>query len=665
MNKLLLFAGTTEGRELAAWLDRQGVFAHICVATEYGEAVLLPDAGGHSVHTGRLDCSRMEQLMRSEGITHVVDATHPYAVLVSENIKKACEEAGCIRYRLGRKSSELSAEGDRIWAETVEDAVRKLEHTEGNILAATGVKELAKYTELTGWRERVYARILPSKESLQAADELGFQGSHLICMQGPFSEELNTALLRMVGARYLVTKESGETGGFSGKARAAEKAGAALVVVGRPEAPEGEAGCTRDEIRRILCREFSISVRQRVFLIGTGMGDPGNMTKEAWEACRSADIRIGSKRVLSGVTQMPAPCYAEYRAEEIRRYLTLHPEYEKAAILLSGDTGFFSGARKLLEMFGDENVTVFPGISSAAYLCAKLHESWEDAKLMSIHGRKMNVPAAVRENRKVIVLTGKADSFRELCRDLTACGLGNVKLYAGMDLSYDTEKILTGTPESLADADVSDLTTVMIINDRPCAPFTGGIADERFIRDSLPMTKAEVRCISLSKLRVSRDSICYDVGCGTGSVSVEMALCCPEGMVYAVDQKPEAICLTEKNAAKFGLRNILTVEGNAPEVLKELPAPTHAFIGGSSGNMESIIGMLLEKNRNVRIVINAIAPETVAEALRVLKLFSLPGQEMVCVNIARAREAGAYHLMTGMNPVYVIACGGEEGHEDR
>lgn len=665
MNKLLLFAGTTEGRELASWLDRQGVSAHVCVATEYGEAVLLPDAGRHRVHTGRLTSAEMTELMRGEGITHVVDATHPYAVLVSENIKRACEEAGCVRYRLSRESTDPSDSGmsgnrNRIWADTVEDAVQALEHTEGNILAATGVKELAKYTELTGWRERVYARILASKESLEEADRLGFQGSHLICMQGPFSEELNTAMLRAVGARYLVTKESGTAGGFPEKARAAENAGAVLVVVGRPVASVKEKGFTEDEIRRILCRELPIDVKRKIMLIGIGMGDPMNMTREAWEACLGADIRIGSERVLSSVSQLSGPSFAEYRAEEIRRYLAEHPEYEKAAVLLSGDTGFWSGARKLTEVFGDENVSVLPGISSAAYLCAKLHESWEDAKIMSIHGRKANVPAAVRENRKVIVLTGKADTFRNLCRDLIRCGLGDVKIIAGMDLSCNTERILTGTPESLADTEVSDLCTVMIINGNPCPPFAGGIPDELFVRGNLPMTKAEVRCISVSKLQLSRNSICYDIGCGTGSVSVEMAQRCPEGMVYAADKNHDAVLLTEKNAEKFGLLNIRTAEGRAPDVLDSLPVPTHAFIGGSSGNMESIIETLLKKNRNIRIVINAIAPETVAEALRVLKHFSLPKQETICVNIARAREAGAYHLMTGMNPVYVIACGGEE-----
>ena len=143
-------------------------------------------------------------------------------------------------------------EGGAAWYADMNSCAEALEHTEGNILAATGVKELAKYTELTGWRERVYARILASKESLEEADRLGFQGSHLICMQGPFSEELNTAMLRAVGARYLVTKESGTAGGFPEKARAAENAGAVLVVVGRPVASVKEKGFTEDEIRRIL-----------------------------------------------------------------------------------------------------------------------------------------------------------------------------------------------------------------------------------------------------------------------------------------------------------------------------------------------------------------------------------------------------------------------------
>ena len=665
MNKLLLFAGTTEGREMAAWLDRQGVSAHVCVATEYGEALLMPEAGRHCIHRGRLTCDEMAELMRREGITHVVDATHPYAVDVSLNIKKACEETGCIRYRLSRESSDPAGypgkgSGRLIRVSSIEEAVNALEHTQGNILVSTGAKELGKYTALTGWQDRVYARILSSRESLTAAEELGFPGSHLICMQGPFSEELNTAMLRAVSARYFVTKESGTAGGFPEKSRAAAKAGAVLVVVSRPSSSEPEQGLSEYEIRRLLCRELPVSVKQKVALIGIGMGDPMNMTREAWEACRSADVRIGAERVLASVSGIPGPSFVEYRGEEIRKYLKEHPEYESAAVLVSGDTGFFSGAKNTVKLFGNDNVQVFAGVSSAAYLCTRLGESWEDARLMSIHGRRMNISAAVRTNRKVIVLTGKPDTFRDMCRDLIRSGLEHVRISAGMDLSYENEKILTGTPETMMDADVSGLCTALIINDSPRADLSGGIADEMFVRGNLPMTKAEVRCISVSKLHLLPDSICYDIGCGTGSVSVEMAIHCPEGKVYAVDRNPEALLLTGQNAERFGLVNIETVQGTAPDVLEQLPAPTHAFIGGTAGNMESIIELLLKKNRNVRIVINAIALETVAEAVRVLRRLSLPGQETVCVNIARAREMGPYHLMTGMNPVYVISCGGEE-----
>lgn len=182
--------------------------------------------------------------------------------------------------------------------------------------------------------------------------------------------------------------------------------------------------------------------------------------------------------------------------------------------------------------------------------------------------------------------------------------------------------------------------------------------DELFIRGDVPMTKSEVRAVSISKLELEPDSVLYDIGAGTGSVSIEASRYLTEGRVYAIEKKAEAIDLIKANRERFGVSRLEIVEGAAPEALTALEPPTHVFIGGTSGTMDKVLSLVLKKNPGVRIVINAIALESVAEILSWLKRHSVTA-EIVQVSISRGREAGDYHLMMGQNPIYVVSFGGE------
>ena len=173
------------------------------------------------------------------------------------------------------------------------------------------------------------------------------------------------------------------------------------------------------------------------------------------------------------------------------------------------------------------------------------------------------------------------------------------------------------------------------------------------------MTKLEVRSVSLSRLGLKRDSVVYDIGAGTGSVSVEAALQAADGRVYAIERKGEAAALIRENRRKFAVPNLEVVEGLAPEAFFALPAPTHAFIGGSAGNLRQIVEVLLEKNPQVRVVINAIALETVAEAAALWKELPVTDVAVSQIMASRGRKLGGYELMTGMNPVYVISFSGK------
>lgn len=665
MKRILIFSGTTEGRELAEWLDSQGVMVHVRVATEYGAVVMEPSAN-IDVRVG--SCGGAEGIagvIDELSIGIVVDATHPYALNITRHIREACKRTGAEYIRLKRPDSEGDTDGV-IRFDTLEEAVEYLRGTEGRILASTGSNELSLYTRIPDYTERIVARVLSTVESVQKCAALGFEGRNLICAQGPFSEEMNVAMLKQVDARFMVTKDSGDAGGFVEKVRAARRAGATLVVINRPE----DSGLDFRQVQIRLAQELEFPFsgiepeaprlgRRRVSLIGIGMG-PGDLTERSASIVAGADLLVGAKRMLEAVDSVGRDTLTEYRSDAIVGYLDENPRYRDVAVLLSGDVGFYSGARGLLERL-DRNVydvVVEPGISSIVYLCAKLGTTWQDAYLTSCHGRDSNIVNLVGTRAKVFTLLSGEDSVHEMCRQLFEYNLNSVSVTVGQDFGYPTERIFTGSPSQCLDESFGDLCVALIVNPTPDTRNSISIPDEAFTRGDAPMTKSEVRTLSVAKLKLCRDSVVYDIGAGTGSVSIEMALTAYLGKVYAIEREDIAADLIEINKRKFQAANLEVVRGLAPEAMRDLPAPTHAFIGGSSGNLRSIVECLLEKNPDVRIVINSVTMETMAETMQVVKELNLVEEEIVNVTIAKSRRLGRYHLMTGQNPVYIAVVRG-------
>lgn len=658
MYKAIVFAGTTEGYALCEFLAENRVSVYACAATEYGGSLLQENEFLH-VSAGRLKTEDMEELFRKEKPEIVLDATHPYAAEVTKNIRTACESAGVLYQRILRPEGEKNSEA--IYVESTEEAAAFLSGTEGNIFLTTGSKELAKFTGIPDYKERLFARVLSIPSVIRSCAELGIEGKHLIGMQGPFSAEINEAMLRQFQCSYLVTKDTGLAGGFPEKMEACQRCGVTPVIIGRPLKEEG---LSLQDARVFLSKMFGFTLSQKISLVGIGMGAEKTLTLEGKKALNEAELLIGAKRMTEAVQKPGQMVLHEYRSEKIVEYIREHPKYRTVAIALSGDVGFYSGAKKLIDQL-DGNVEVICGISSVVYFMSKIGLSWDDAKIVSAHGRNCNLISLIRHNPKVFSILGTEDGVAVLASRLVYYGMGDVTLYVGENLSYENEKIFHDKAANLTEYRGDALSVVTACNEK-VTPMSAvhGISDGEFLRGKAPMTKEEVRTVSLSKLRLSEDSVCYDVGAGTGSVSVEMALRAWMGQVYAIEKKEDALALLKENKKKFAVDNLAIIPGVAPEAMTELPAPTHAFIGGSSGNMQDIINLLLEKNPKVRIVINCITLETVTEAMNAIRDFGLEDVDIVQLAAARSKSIGRYHMMMGENPIYIISCSGR-GEEIR
>ena len=660
MHNVLLFAGTTEGRRIAEGCRGKEIDLTVSVATAYGETLIDP-ADNVRVVSGRKDENGIATLIRETGTELVIDATHPYAAEVTKTLQAVCAREGVEYLRVLRQEDHEDLTGC-VLANDTQGAVAYLNGTVGNVLLTVGSKELAAYTAVNDWQTRLFARVLPLPASAQIAFDLGFEGSHLICMQGPFPQALNEAMLRALDIRYLVTKDTGAAGGFGEKLRAARACGVTAIVIRRPLS---ETGVSVAECLQLLGQRcgWMEDTKKHITILGVGMGDPGTLIPAAEKACRAAELIVGAKRVTDALGRFGKPVQNAVAAKEIEAIVRSAP-CENIVVAMSGDTGFYSGTKGLLPLIEDLKPTVLPGVSSIQYFAAKAGTSWDDARLLSVHGRACNYITKIRRSPKTILLVGGDRGVSDLLRALRDNGLGHLPVTVGEDLSYPQERITQGAAAELAEETFAPLALVLVENpDARAAVLTSGRPDGDFLRTEVPMTKSEVRAVTLSKLSLTKSALCWDVGAGTGSVSLEMAEVAEDGLIYAVERKEEACELIEQNKKHLGVTNVQVVRGTAPEALRDLPAPTHVFIGGSGGELREIMALVLEKNPAARIVVNTVTAETFAAALDAMKTLPVRDVEIVELQVSWGRQAGSYHLMTAQNPVYLFSCQGGSKNE--
>lgn len=387
-----------------------------------------------------------------------------------------------------------------------------------------------------------------------------------------------------------------------------------------------------------------------ITIVATGMDGTGTLTQDAAAAIARAELLIGAERMLRPYRESGKALFESWDAPAIAERLRTGTE-QSAAVLMSGDTGFFSGTKRLLPLLAGMDVTVLPGVAAPVYLCAKLGLSWEKLHCVSLHGTDGSIAVHVRSHALTCFLLGGTVTLRALCERLIACGLGAAAVYSGSRLGSEAEDIRRGTPAEMAAVPADRLCTVIVENPAPCRYLPCGIPDADFVRGDIPMTKAEVRALAVAALCVRAEDICWDIGCGTGSVTAELALRCPEGRVWAVDRQPEAVRLTEENARRFACDNVTVLAGSFPDVT--LPRPDKVFLGGTGGRLGEILDAVYAQNPAARVVLTAVSLETLSAAQAA---FAAHGRPLTITQIAvtRTRRAGSHTMLSAENPVFLL-----------
>lgn len=404
---------------------------------------------------------------------------------------------------------------------------------------------------------------------------------------------------------------------------------------------------------------------QVVYVIGMGMGTPQTLTLAGREALRRSELVVGSARLLQSLGDLEARKVALVAPAQVAREIR-SSGVRVASVVMSGDVGLHSGATRLYEHLANMEVHVLPGVSSLQYLCARLRVPWQDACVVSVHGADGDVVGAVQTHEKTFVLTGGSVHVGDVCAQLAERGLGHVRVAVGERLSYADERVVQGTATALAGKVFDGLSVMLVANDRPLRPPVAApsLPDEVFVRGEVPITKEEVRALAVCKLRVEPSHVVWDVGSGTGSVSVELARAARAGQVLCVDRDERACALTRKNAKAYGLTNVRVVHGDAPAALANLPVPDRVFVGGSSGALEAILRVAVEANPRVRLCVSAIVLQTLVQALDAAQSLGMTHVDVTQVAVSKGREVGGRHMMLARNPVYLVCADGPDVAEE-
>lgn len=396
-----------------------------------------------------------------------------------------------------------------------------------------------------------------------------------------------------------------------------------------------------------------------IHVIGTGMAGQEGFTPQALELISASEILFGAPRLLALI--------ADYKGEKqqideqamARMVERLRHFQGRAVVLASGDPLFFGLGRYLLRNLPEALIEFLPNVTSVQYAFAKIREPWDDSVFVSAQGRDVrDVVDRIVANDKAAVLTDEITTPQMIARELLKRSRTGYRAYLCENLGTAEEKIRVTQVKGLIDLQVEPLNVLILIREYEDDEQRGlpsfGIPDDEFLSVKKTMTREEVRVVTLAKLRLRHDMCLWDIGAGSGSISIEADHLLPNGRVFAIERNEESLGFIRENLRRFNARNVTLVTGNAPDCLDELPDPDRVFIGGSGGHLWEILDRVDQRlTTGGLIVLNAITLDTLTAAN---DYFSNAGYlvEVVALNIARTRPETNYKMFEAYNPVYII-----------
>ncbi|AGA68536.1 precorrin-6y C5,15-methyltransferase (decarboxylating), CbiE subunit,precorrin-6Y C5,15-methyltransferase (decarboxylating), CbiT subunit [Desulfitobacterium dichloroeliminans LMG P-21439] len=401
-------------------------------------------------------------------------------------------------------------------------------------------------------------------------------------------------------------------------------------------------------------------------IVGMGPGTPEWVAPAIRDSVKQCGVLLGGSRALKLFPDFKGDTYqiSGNLSETLEKLQRAIEQGKQAGVLVSGDPGYYSLLPLLKREFPHEEIQVFPGISSIQFAFARAGIPWQEAELLSVHGRSLNsLPLNLKQT--IGILTGGENTPQAVARYYQRYGF-NPRISVGNALSYPEERWLNTDAQELMDSAGDFTNAVMLLYPEEtklagdasllACPKGFGINDEEFIRGNVPMTKSEIRIQVLAKAEITASTRILDVGAGTGSIGIEAALLAQRGCVYAVEENPEAQELILLNQEKFQIRNLRLIRGAAPVALQGIPPMDVCIIGGSHGQIQQILQQA-PLVPGGRVVMTAVTIETLASGMEALKSLAYQDIDVVSIQAVRWKGMGIkdIHLAQAQNPVFIIS----------
>lgn len=394
-----------------------------------------------------------------------------------------------------------------------------------------------------------------------------------------------------------------------------------------------------------------------VQVVGLGMS-PADLTPKALEIIREAQVLVGGRRLLGYFPEHPAQKIVLGKDPEstLGQIPSLAAD-QRVVVLASGDPLYYGVGPLVVKVLGPEQVIVHPNITAVQAACARLQMDWQDAQIISLHGRGWEpLEKALERAEKLIIYTDPEHHPGAVARLLLGRGQGAARMCVLEDLGQETERLTWLSPEEAKDREFSPLNVVVILTTpAPRAPRLHlGLPEEALDHEQGLITKAEVRAVVLAKMELSPGLVLWDLGAGCGSVGLEASLLIPGGKIIAIEQNPDRAGQVRANAAKFGVSQLEVVCGQAPGCLADLPTPHRVFIGGGGQNVAGILQAAITLLApGGRLVLTATLLETLETARAVLGAAGWQ-MEVVQLQVSRSRPLGGGAFMQALNPVWIV-----------
>lgn len=400
-------------------------------------------------------------------------------------------------------------------------------------------------------------------------------------------------------------------------------------------------------------------MKHKVYIIGMGPGGMEYLTMKAVKIIADCRFLAGSSRILTGIDSVrrkDAEVCLLKKINECLEWIDEKQEQGDIAVLVSGDVHYYSLAGTIQRSSYSWNTVFISGISSYQLMAERIGITLEDAGLFSVHGRNESegyVAFQVAQHKKTLFLCSRDFLPEKIGAALCKYGYGDLKVWVGSDLAMKDEQVICMDAQQISIRKFSGMSVVYVENkNAKHIDAAACLRDRDFVRGKVPMTKEEVRALLMQKLEIKPWECLWDLGAGTGSVSIEMARRAPFGRVYSVEYKEEAVRLIGENKARFQCDNLEIIQSRMKDCIERLPKPDRVFLGGSEGELEIIVSYLKNLSKTVHFVMTAVTLETLAEAVTLLSANDT--FQYMQVQIGKSRMVGSYHLTAENHPIWIL-----------